>query len=1576
MAISSTTVVYNLVGKDNASRAMDSVGKSADKLEKNIGRVGSAVKKTAALIGIAGIAELGAHTLKAAADYQSSMTLLVTAGGENKKALGLVSQGIMDIATSTGTSTKQLAEGMYTVEKAGFRGANGLNVLKVSAQAAKAENVDLSVMTNAVTSAMTSYHVPASKAVVITNEMVAAAGAAKTTMSNYAGALSTVLPIASAAGISFAQVGGAIATLTNHGTSAEEATQELANTIRNLQAPNNVAVNEMAQLGISSNDVATKLGKRGLTGTLEYLSETVLKKMGKSGTVLLNTFNASKIAATDANTMFAALPPRAQKVAKAYENGSLSLKDYRNALKALPADQASLAMQWATTENKAKGFNSALRAGGQPAQTYTAAIKAMTGGATGLNTTLQLTGENTGRFNANVNAVSEASKHAGSNISTWAKTQQTFNVKWDRFREGIEVAGIKIGNLMLGPMTSFIGFLDDKVGPKVATAGGKIGGIFHDLSPAASGAGSVVTTFFTKVVEPGAHKAAAAVSGIFGGISPSLSSTSTDVGDFLNGLSGKHFKPKGRATTVQQIVDVQTGIDPTAAAKAGKKIHDTIQGLFNGSIKINPGKLGATIGSAVFAAIGWLATNAEKLTGALIKAMAGIDWLGIGGEVGKQAVPFVVGFIANLFDPVTIYDSIKKHPLDWAEAIISLLAVGKAGSAIAKVLEKIPILRWFAPLFRGLETITKPINDALGKVAGAIGGGLKDAFIHVFPDAAKWIGEHTGGYLSTAIGSKAIDLSRAAGRLGDGLLGGIRGWSKQLGVEILSVTRDIIRPFAKAGSWLVRGGADAMGGLLRGIGSGFGAVGRWLAGIGSRLLSPFRGIGSWLVGDGTDLLAGLYTGITRRWTTVWRWLSGLPSRIGGAALGWASALTSKGGALIQGLFDGIASKMAGVASWIKSVVIDPIIKAVKDFFGIASPSKVFAEIGGHLITGLMKGMATTNGTAIARKIFGDMPSALAALVNKGMVDVAGLPKKAIDALQNVTGLGVTTIGGSGSPGVAAYAPMILRALSMLGQSSRWLPIVEQRMNQESGGNSTIVNTWDSNWLAGHPSVGLMQVIKGTFDAFAGPFKNIGPFLYGVSTNALANIYAGLNYAIHRYGTLSALLRPGGYAKGGSPPAGTLAWVGEEGPELVLFKGAAQVYPHSKSMEMARGRDIAGFAKGGAVNSGTRDAGKSYVSHLKAEIKLSSSNTDIQHFVDQLIDRIRHTKYSKAQSDFLINYVQAAGDAAVKSQKDDRLSVGKKLVDSIRAAFTDNRSISGIQAATQNIVSRIEQAFTGQQKSGLVGYTERVNDQMTRLATARDRIASKLAAANELSTSVASGAEGLADISTFTSLGSNNLLKEFHSKLAAINKFSSNIATMKRHGFSSELIAELLAAGIDQAAPIAAQLAKAPPAQVHQFNATQRAVDRAASKLGTVAVNAQFGKSAAHSFVASLRSQEASLEKQMRQLAKVFARGIGRAFHLKGYWSGGHPAPGELAIVGERGPEIIHAGSSGATVIPLTGAAPSGETAAMRRELAEIKKLLGVYLAAGHVTSVQIDRKELVRQVEKQQKLNAGRGRVA
>ncbi|MGW0854181.1 hypothetical protein [Streptomyces sp. NPDC002690] len=140
-----------------------------------------------------------------------------------------------------------------------------------------------------------------------------------------------------------------------------------------------------------------------------------------------------------------------------------------------------------------------------------------------------------------------------------------------------------------------------------------------------------------------------------------------------------------------------------------------------------------------------------------------------------------------------------------------------------------------------------------------------------------------------------------------------------------------------------------------------------------------------------------------------------------------------------------------------------------------------------------------------------------------------------------------------SAGVAQWSSVVLQSLKEVGEPASLLNTTLRRMNQESGGNPTIVNKWDGNWQAGHPSVGLMQVIGPTFRSYAGKYKNKGPFLYGTSVDPLANVYSSMRYAKAAYGSLSrAYDRPGGYDNGGWLPTGVSTVVNQTGePEAIL-----------------------------------------------------------------------------------------------------------------------------------------------------------------------------------------------------------------------------------------------------------------------------------------------------------------------------------------------------------------------------------------------------------------------------------------
>ena len=63
--------------------------------------------------------------------------------------------------------------------------------------------------------------------------------------------------------------------------------------------------------------------------------------------------------------------------------------------------------------------------------------------------------------------------------------------------------------------------------------------------------------------------------------------------------------------------------------------------------------------------------------------------------------------------------------------------------------------------------------------------------------------------------------------------------------------------------------------------------------------------------------------------------------------------------IVEGFFNGLLEFFGDPLGWLKSHIVDPFINAIKDLFGIHSPSTVLAEIGGYLIEGLKNGIAKT-----------------------------------------------------------------------------------------------------------------------------------------------------------------------------------------------------------------------------------------------------------------------------------------------------------------------------------------------------------------------------------------------------------------------------------------------------------------------------------------------------------------------------------------------------------------------------------------------------------------------------------------
>lgn len=575
-------------------------------------------------------------------------------------------------------------------------------------------------------------------------------------------------------------------------------------------------------------------------------------------------------------------------------------------------------------------------------------------------------------------------------------------------------------------------------------------------------------------------------------------------------------------------------IDKVDWASVGEKISSSISTLLR---SIDWKAAGDALGDAVVDIFQKLGDLSEKVRSAFKTLMDKVDWKRIGRDSTDAIGKFVEGVdwikvaktlagaaIKSLKFDKSVYDTVTGSAADLVIGIAESI-----GAAIGK---------WFAGAGTWLYNKGKDLVSGLFGGAAEQGSGLGSWFqdhvispvVGAFSDAGKWLVQH-GRDLFTGLKNGITDAAK-----------GIGDWIMRAPVA------QVLVPFLGAAKWLVGPGKNVIAGLVSGISSAAKNVGNW---IGRNVISPVVGAfgkaGSWLVQHGKNLLAGFENGVAAiakgigsffynrvispvvvTFSKAGTWLAQAGKNVIAGFTGGVSAfiasmkgigtwfynhvivpavapfskagtwLVSHGKNLIAGLLSGISQDMKGIGKWIKVNVVDPVVGAVKKFFGIKSPSTVFAGIGSHLVAGLMKGLSTTSGAAIAKKVFGDMPSALRSIIGKGLVSVSNLPKKALDALGSSVGIGAPIGGPSGNTNNEGIV-RTLAAQRGWGSGAEWSSLRALIMG-ESGFNSNAQNPTSSAY-------GIFQFLDSTWGS-VGASKTSDPW---------AQTIAGLKYIAGSYG---------------------------------------------------------------------------------------------------------------------------------------------------------------------------------------------------------------------------------------------------------------------------------------------------------------------------------------------------------------------------------------------------------------------------------------------------------------------------
>ncbi|MFF0139330.1 phage tail tape measure protein [Streptomyces sp. NPDC005227] len=307
--------------------------------------------------------------------------------------------------------------------------------------------------------------------------------------------------------------------------------------------------------------------------------------------------------------------------------------------------------------------------------------------------------------------------------------------------------------------------------------------------------------------------------------------------------------------------------------------------------------------------------------------------------------------------------------------------------------------------------------------------------------------------------------------------------------------------------------------------------------------------------------------------------------------------------------------------------------------------------------------------------------------------VSGIPKKMIKEIVGYSGeadkkLEAAGIGGKGFKGALSWAR------SQNGKAYQW------------GGNG------DPSWDCSGFMSAIESVIRGqkphrrwATGSFSGATAPAGwvkgkrsPFMIGVTNAGVGHTAGTLNgvnvesrggdgvvVGARARGYRDALFRDWygfsakGYADGGKPRPGELAWVGERGPELVKFKGGEEVYNHRQSLAMAEGWGARGFAKGTSAKA-RKDLPGDLTNFTKS---LTGSAADISKAAKELAKDLKATGGSGKALAASVTKVSAKLQAMAKQRDavDSKLAAAKAAAADQKKTASDYLGLSNFGDAT-------------------------------------------------------------------------------------------------------------------------------------------------------------------------------------------------------------------------------------------------------------------------------------------------------
>jgi TP901 family phage tail tape measure protein len=217
------------------------------------------------------IVGIGVASVKMADEFETSMSRIVGLAGVSQRQTEEWGQALIRLGPQVGKSPRELAEALYFVASSGVSTAKAMDVVTVAAKASAAGLGDTQTVADAVTSVMNAYGESNMSAAQATDTLVAMVREGKGEASDFAPVIGNVVAVASKLGVSFNDVGAALAAMTRLGTDAATAGTQLQAFFSSLVKVTPQSAKALAAVGLSAEGLRSELREKGLLSVLQTL---------------------------------------------------------------------------------------------------------------------------------------------------------------------------------------------------------------------------------------------------------------------------------------------------------------------------------------------------------------------------------------------------------------------------------------------------------------------------------------------------------------------------------------------------------------------------------------------------------------------------------------------------------------------------------------------------------------------------------------------------------------------------------------------------------------------------------------------------------------------------------------------------------------------------------------------------------------------------------------------------------------------------------------------------------------------------------------------------------------------------------------------------------------------------------------------------------------------------------------------------------------------------------------------------------------------------------------------------------